>query len=169
MSIWYYSLHLQKHVRGNILEQRGEHLASLALLATLMTGSIDLQLLPPAMASKLHDVSHSNTSSEVSILASFRAVAGQNLCLLTAANSVKQFLAETAWKRFPRKNHPTHFFLIFPRPNGIYNCVPPGQMKCLCPVSCLCLCPGKSNQKNRSERFLYQLFRHCISRDCSSS
>ena len=116
MSIWYYSLHLQKHVRGNILEQRGEHLASLALLATLMTGSIDLQLLPPAVASKLHDVSHSNTSSEVSILASFRAVAGQNLCLLTAANSVKQFLAETAWKRFPRKNHPTHFFLIYSRP-----------------------------------------------------
>ena len=81
-----------------------------------MTGSIDLQLLPPVVPSKLHDVSHTNTSSEVSILASFRAVAGQNLCLLTAANSVKQFLAETAWKRFPRKNHPTHFSLIYSRP-----------------------------------------------------
>ena len=104
------------------MEQRGvawEYIATFGVTCITCNFDdwpIDLQLLPPAVAAKLHDASHTNTSSEVSILTSFRAVAGQNLCLLTAANSVKQFLAETAWKRFPRKNHPTHFSLIYSRP-----------------------------------------------------
>ena len=107
----------------------------------------------------LHEGDHTNTSPEVLILASVCAVVVQNWCLFTAANSLKLFLAETAWKRFPRKNHPTYFSLIYPRPNGIF-CGPPGLMKKnICELE-------NQNKEHKSDWFLCQFFRHCIKVIC---